>query len=229
MDFKTKQRLKNGFTALGLIGLGYFIGRPDHLHRIARSMENYSTESRTRYLVPTRMGTAPNLVQTHQRGYGQPQPAAVNSSAPGQHGWNDFFHPGGRFSIFMPPTQVKEVTNSRNSKTFSVEAGSEFYMVRYDTDTDGTQFGNQNREQFLQAEVGKSWTNETISKEFALVAQRSFALNGNPGIEMHLQHRTKPIKMIVRKMFVGNRLYAMAVSSPYQENTQIFLNSFRPH
>ncbi|MCC3405190.1 MAG: hypothetical protein JGK17_06260 [Microcoleus sp. PH2017_10_PVI_O_A] len=179
--------------------------------------------------MPTKIGTAPNLVQTHVRGYEQQQPAAVNSSTPGQHGWNDFFHPEGRFSIFVPPTQVKEVTNSKNSKTFSVETGSEFYMVRYDADTDGSRFGNQNREQFLQAEASKSWTDETISKEFALVAQRSFALNGNPGIELHLQHRTQPVKMIVRKMFVGNRLYAMAVSSPYQENTQTFLNSFRPH
>lgn len=229
MNFKTKQRLKNGFTALGLIGLGYFIGRPDQLHRIARNMENYSTESRTQYLVPTRIGTAPNLVQTHQRSYGQPQPAAVNSSAPGQHGWNDFFHPEGRFSIFMPPTQVKEVTNSRNSKTFSVETESEFYMVGYDA-INGPEVASQDRKQLALEKASEGWSDDSgAGKEFSPVARRSFALNGNPGIELHLQHRTKPIKMIVRKMFVGNRLYAMAVSSPYQENTQIFLNSFRPH
>ena len=230
MDFKTKQKWKKGLTALGLIGLGYFIGRPDQLHRMARSWDNHLAVSRTQYLSPTRIGTAPNLVQIHQRGYGQPQPAAVNPSTPGQHGWNDFFHPQGRFSIFMPPLQVKEVTNSATSKTISAQTESEFYMVGYQADIDGANFISQERKQLLLEESGKSWSQSSNpSGEFFPVARRSFALNGNPGVELHLQHRTKPIKMIVRSMFVGDRLYGMAVSSPYHENTQTFLNSFRPH
>lgn len=230
MDFKTKQRLKNGFTALGLIGLGYFIGRPDQLHRMARGLEDHLAGSRTQYLVPTRMGTAPSLVQTHQRGYGQPQPDAISSSTPGQHGWNDFFHPEGRFSVFVPPTRVKEVTNSSTSKTISVQTENEFYMVSYDTGIDGANFVSQDRKQLFLEESSKSWSRDSNpGGQFSPVARRSFALNGNPGVELHLQHRTKPIKMIVRNMFVGDQFYGMAVSSPYHENTQTFLNSFRPH
>jgi len=221
MNFKTKQRWKKGLTALALIGLGYFIGRPDQLERFSR---NFNSGSRTQYFVPTRIGTAPNLVQTHIREYEQ-QPAAVSSNTPGQQGWNDFFHPEGRFSVFVPPTRVKEVTNSTTSKTFSIETDKEFYTVRYD----GTQLADQDRHRYLQEEVSRSWRDESISKEFSLVAQRSFALNGNPGVEMHLQHRKLPTKMILRKMFAGDRLYAIAVSSPYHENTQTFLNSFRVH
>jgi len=229
MNFKTKQRLKNGLTALGLIGLGYFIGRPDQILRMARSWENHLAESRTQYLSPTRIGTAPNLVQIHQRGYGQPQPAAVNPSAPGQQGWNDFFHPEGRFSVFVPPLQVKEVTNSTTSKTISVQAKNEFYTVRYDT-IDGVEIADQSRKQLILEKASESWGRDTDTrKEFSPVARRSFALNRNPGIEVHFQHRSGQGKMILRKMFVGDRLYAIAVSSPYHENTQTFLNSFRLH
>jgi len=229
MDFRTKQKLKNGLTALGLIGLGYFIGRPDQLLRMARSWESHLAESRTQYLSPTRIGTAPNLVQIHQRGYGQPQPAAVNPSAPGQQGWNDFFHPEGRFSVFVPPLQVKEVTNSTTSKTISVQTENELYMVTYD-DVHGAGLADQERKQLVLEKASESWGRDSnIGKEFSQVARRSFALNGNPGVEVHYQHKSGQGKRILRKMFVGDRLYGLAVSSPYHENTQTFLNSFRPH
>lgn len=220
MNFKTKQRWKKGLTALGLIGLGYFIGRPDKLERFART----SQTSQTQYLTPTVTGTAPNIVYA-DRVAGQPE--TVRSTSPAKYGWNDFYHQEGRFSIIVPPLPVKEVTDS-DGKSFSIETENEFYLFRYFDDVSGLESVSQERKQLALTEASKGFT-EGFNREFFPVAQRSFALNGNPGIETHFQHRTKQVKMITRKMFAGNRMYAIAVGSPHHRYTQVFMNSFRVH
>jgi hypothetical protein len=220
MSFKRRIEWRKLLTVAGWIGLGYFIGRPDQLERLARNLNNNPGATRTVYLKPTVNGTAPNVAYS-DRNAGQPE---VVNTTPGKYGWNDFYHQEGRFSIVVPPLPVKQVTNPDGGTTFSIETENEFYSFGYQ-DTEANLIDN-NQKQASLAETGRTAT-KSFGSGFGPIAQRSFALNGNPGIETHYRHKTKPIKMIVRQMFVGDRLYSMAVGSPHHQYTQVFMNSFR--
>lgn len=225
MNFKRRIEWRKWLGVAGWIALGYFIGRPEQLSRMARNLENHLVGSRTQYLVPTTTGTAPGLVQVYQ----QPRQSFSSTSEPGQQGWNDFYDQNGRFSIMVPPHKVKQVTDA-DGVMYSIEQKDELYTFGYKAVED-SEFISPERKQTLMTEViHKRWNSgTTFGEQFSIVAQRHFGLNGNPGIEIHLQHRSKPLKMTFRKMMVRDRLYMMGVVSPYNQNTQTFLNSFRPH
>lgn len=225
MNFKRRIEWRKWLGVAGWIALGYFIGRPEQLSRMARNLENHLIGSRTQYLVPTTTGTAPGLVQIHR----QPQQSFSSTSEPGQQGWNDFYDPSGHFSIMVPPHKVKQVTNVDGTMN-SIQLRDEFYIFGYMAN-EGIQFISHDRKQALMREaINKSWSSGTVfGGQFSIVAQRHFGLNGNPGVEVHLQHRSKPIRMTFRQMIVRDRLYMMGVSSPSPQNEQTFLNSFRAH
>lgn len=131
----------------------------------------------------------------------------------------------------VPPHKVKQVTNADGTMySIEEEEEGEFYTFGYAT-VEGSPFISPDRKQVLMTEViNKRWgSGTTFGEQFSIVAQRQFGLNGNPGVEVHLQHRSKPLKMTFRKMIVRDRMYMMGVASPYRQNTQTFLNSFRPH
>jgi hypothetical protein len=117
MNFKTKQRWKNGLAALGLIGLGYFIGRPDQLERIARNLSNWA-ESQPRYIIPATVTTIHQPVLIHR----QPvivRPAIVVPQTQSQvqiQGWSQLSDPQARFSVLVPVSlRSEEIPKSRLS------------------------------------------------------------------------------------------------------------------
>ncbi|MEG4287013.1 hypothetical protein QUB68_28305 [Microcoleus sp. A006_D1] len=210
MDFKTKQRLKNGLTALGLIGLGYFIGRPDQLHRMARGLEDHLIGSQARYVVPIRVRAASLQFQ---------------AVAPQAQGWNLFSDPGGHFSVMVPPAPVEEKRESSTGKTFLIEAGGEYYRFGYVEDIPNIRLFSEQGKRVILEEAADSFKGD-----FNVVSRRSFGLNGNPGVEFYLQHKSKNLpRMVMRKILVGDRLYFMGVATNYPQNAETFLNSFRPH
>ncbi|MCC3437513.1 hypothetical protein [Microcoleus sp. PH2017_05_CCC_O_A] len=225
MNFKRRIEWRKWLGVAGWVALGYFIGRPEQLSRMARNLENHLAGSRTQYLVPTTTGTAPRLVQIYQ----QPRQSFRSTFEPGQQGWNDFHDQNGRFSIIVPPHKVKQVTDA-DGVMYSIEQKDEFYTFGYKT-IENSEFISPDRKQALMTEVvSKQWNSgTTFGEQFSIVSQRHFGLNGNPGIEVNLQHRSKPLKMTFRKVMVRDRLYMMGVVSPYNQNTQTFLNSFRSH
>lgn len=224
MNFKRRIEWRKLLAVAGWISLGYFIGRPDQLERLARNLNSSPGPTRTVHLTPAVNGTAPNITYS-DRNVGQPE--VVTSTAPGKYGWNDFYHQEGRFSIVVPPLPVKQVTNSDGGTVFSIQTENEFYSFSYQDNAD-TKLLNNNQKQSVLAETGRTAT-KSFGSGFGPIAQRSFALNGNPGIETHYRHKSKPIKLIMRQMFVGDRLYSIAVGSPHHQYTPVFMNSFRLH
>lgn len=222
MNFKRRIEWRKWLGVAGWIALGYFIGRHEQLSRMTRNLENHLVGSRTQYLVPTARGTAPGLVQIHQ----QPRQSFSSTSDPGQQGWNDFYDPSGHYSIMVPPHKVKQVTDA-NGTINSIELTDEVYIFGYIA-SEGIQFISHDRKQSLMREaLNKGWS--SFGNQFSIVAQRHFGLNGNPGVEIQLRHRSKPIKMTFRQMIVRDRLYTTGVSSQSPQNQQTFLNSFRAH
>ena len=210
MDFKTKQRWKKGLTALGFIGLGYFIGRPDQLHRMARSWETHLLESQARYVVPVRVRTAPIQFQ---------------ATAPQAQGWNLFSHPEGRFSVMVPPAPVEEKGTSSSGKAFVIESDGEFYRFGYEEGIPNAQMFSEQGKRVILEQVA-----DGFKGDFNVVSRRSFGLNGNPGVEFHLQHKSRNLpRMVMRKMLIGDRLYFTGVATNHPQNAETFLNSFRPH
>jgi hypothetical protein len=212
------------FKAAGLIALGYFYGRPDQLERLARNLNSKTTGSRTVYLTPTTIGTAPELVQIHQ----QPGQSFTSTSQPSQQGWNDFHDPNGHYSIMVPPHKVKQVTDTSSTMN-SIRLGDELYIFGYMADERIQLISHDDKQALMRESLNKGWSSNGAAEQFSVVAQRHFGLNGNPGVEIHLQHRSKPIRMTFRQMIVGNRLYMTGVSSPSPQNEQTFLNSLRLH
>ncbi len=224
MNFKRRIDWRKWLGVAGWVALGYFIGRPEQLSRMARNLENHLVGSRTQYLVPRTTGTASGLVQIYQ----QPRQSFSSTSEPGQQGWSDFYDPNGHYSIMVPPHKVKRVTDT-DSTMNSIRLEDELYIFGYMAD-EGIQFiGHDGKQALMRESLNKGWRSSAASEQFSIVAQRHFGLNGNPGVEIHLQHRSKPIKMTFRQMIVGNRLYMTGVSSPSPLNEQTFLNSLRLH
>ena len=223
MNFKRRIDWRKWLGVAGWVALGYFIGRPEQLSRMARNLENHLIGDQ-RYIVPARVRTAPGLVQIYQ----QPRQSFSSNSEPGQQGWSDFYDPNGHYSIMVPPHKTKGVTDT-DSTMNSIKLEDELYIFGYMA-SEGIEFISHDDKQALMREsLNKGWSSSVASEQFSIVAQRHFGLNGNPGVEIHLQHRSKPIKMTFRQMIVGNRLYMTGVSSPSPQNEQTFLNSLRLH
>jgi hypothetical protein len=222
MNFKTKQRWKKGLTALGLIGLGYFIGRPDQLERIARNLNNWA-ESQPRYIVPATVTT------THQPVliYRQPvmvnrQPVIVTAQA---QSWNQFSDSQARFSVLVPGSVERRAKNS-GEQTFSVTTANEFYSIGHQPNFPNSELITDKGKQVMLENAAKTFN----PQDFRVVSKRSFGLNGVPGVEFHLQHtESNAPPTIMRQMVLGNSLYTVWVTTPYSQNAQTFLSSFRLH
>lgn len=219
MDFKTKQRLKNGFTALGLIGLGYFIGRPDQLHRIALNLNNWAA-SQPRY-IPATITTTHRSVLIHR----QPvivQPTIVATQG---QGWNQFSDSQSRFSVLVPGSVEKQSKNSGES-TFSVTTANEFYSISHQPSFPNSELITDKGKQVIL----ESAANIFNPQEFRVIGRRSFGLNGVPGVEFHLQHTDPNVPpTIMRQMVLGDSLYTVWATTPYPQNAQTFLSSFQMH
>ena len=222
MDFKTKQRWKKGLTALGLIGLGYFIGRPDQLERMARNLNNWAA-SQPRYIVPTTVTT------THQPVLVYRQPVIVNRQpviVPAQaQAWNQFSDSEARFSVLIPGSVEKQVKNS-GEQVFSVTTANEFYSISHRANFPNSELITDKGKQVMLENAAKLFN----LQDFRVVSTRSFGLNGVPGVESHLQHTGSNVPpTIMRQMVLGDSLYMVWVTTPYPQNAQTFLNSFRLH
>lgn len=225
MQFKRRIRWGGVLKTVGLVALGYFIGRPDQLERLARNLNNWAA-SQPRYIIPATVTTVHQPVLIHR----QPvivQPAIVTTTQvqPQAQGWNQFSDTQAQFSVLVPGAVEKQVKNP-GEQAFITKTANEFYSINYTAN-----FPNAE----LITEKGKQAILENSAKmldlqDFTIVSKRSFGLNGAPGVELHLQHRdpnTPPT--IIRQIIVGDRFYSMWATTPYSQNAQIFLSSFRPH
>ncbi|MEG4330102.1 hypothetical protein, partial [Microcoleus sp. herbarium5] len=164
----------------------------------------------------------------HQPVLIQRQPIIVAAPQPipqiQTQGWSQLSDPQARFSVLVPGA-VEKKGNSQE-QTFSVTTANEFYNIR-------RQLSFQNSE--LISDKGKQIFLENVAdslnlQEFRVVGKRSFGLNGNPGVEIHLQHRDANVPpTVMRQIIVGDRFYSLWVTTPYPQNAQTFLSSFRPH
>ncbi|MEG4915767.1 hypothetical protein [Microcoleus sp. B7-D4] len=220
MNFKRRIDWRKWLGVAGWVALGYFMGRPDQLEQLARNLNNQMDTQR--FIIPATVTTI------HQPVLIQRQPIIV--AAP-QHipqvqtqGWSQLSDPQARFSVLVPGA-VEKKGNSQE-QTFSVTTANEFYNIR-------RQLSFRNSE--LISDKGKQVFLENVAdnlnlEEFRVVGKRSFGLNGNPGVEIHLQHRDVNVPpTVMRQIIVGDRFYSLWVTTPYPQNAQTFLSSFRPH
>ena len=215
MDFKTKQRWKKGLTALGFIGLGYFIGRPDQLERIARNLNAWA-ESQPRYIVPATVTTA------HQPVLIRRQPVIVTTQA---QGWSQFSDSRARFSVLVPGSVERQAKDS-GEQIFSVTTANEFYSIGHQPNFPNSELITDKGKQAILENAAKLFN----PQDFKVVSKRSFGLNGVPGVEFQLQHLDINVPpTIMRQMVLGSSLYTVWVTTPYSQNAQTFLSSFRLH
>jgi hypothetical protein len=213
MNFKRRIEWRKLLAVAGWIGLGYFIGRPDQLERLARNLNNASNQPR--YLVPATVRTtiAPVLVQQ--------QPVIV--ATPQAQGWSQFSDAQRRFSVLLPTAPI---TQSADGQTFSVQTANEFYRIGCQPNFPNAQLITEKGKQLVMEQAASNFELDN----FTVVGKRSFGLSGVPGVELHLRHKSPDIPpTIMRQMIVDDRLYSISVTSPYAQNAQTFLDSFRPH
>lgn len=147
------------------------------------------------------------------------------ASAPQGYSWNQFSHPEGRFSVMVPPVPIEQSTD-RDGQAFSVETANEFYSFSYGTNLPGAELITERGKQVMMERAADKFD----SKDFTVIGKRSFGLNGVPGVEIHLRHKNPnaPI-LIMRKMLLNDRMYMFGAMTPFPQNAQTFLNSFRLH
>lgn len=217
MNFKRRIEWRKWLGVAGWIALGYFIGRPEQLSRMARNLENHLVGDQ-RYIVPVRVRTTDAPVLVHR------QPPIV-ASAPQGHSWNQFSDSQGRFSVLVPSVPIKQSTE-RDGQSFSVKTANEFYSFSYSTNFPGAELITERGKQMMMERA----VDKVDFEEFTVIGRRSFGLNGVPGVEIHLRHKdpNAPI-MITRKMFLNDRMYMLSAMTPFPQNAQTFLSSFRLH
>lgn len=217
MNFKRRIEWRKWLGIAGWITLGYFIGRPEQLGRIARNMEARLAENQ-RYIAPVTLRTtvAPVLV------YRQPP---VVTNVPQGHSWNQFSHPEGRFSVMIPSVPVEQSTEG-DGQQFSVKTANEFYHFSYATNFPGAELITERGKQMIMERVADNLGSEDVT----VIGKRSFGLNGIPGVEVHLRYKNPnaPI-MIMRKMILDDRMYTFSAMTPFPQNAQTFLSSFQIH
>ncbi|MEG4251081.1 hypothetical protein [Microcoleus sp. Pol10D4] len=220
MNFKRRIDWRKWLGVAGCVALGYFMGRPDQLERLARNFNNQMATQR--FIIPATVTTIhqPVLIQRQPIIVAAPQPIPQIQT----QGWSQLSDPQARFSVLVPGA-VEKKGNSQE-QTFSVTTANEFYNIR-------RQLSFQNSE--LISDKGKQIFLENVAdslnlQEFRVVGKRSFGLNGDPGVEIHLQHRDANVPpTVMRQIIVGDRFYSLWVTTPYPQNAQTFLSSFRPH
>lgn len=217
MNFKRRIEWRKWLGVAGWIALGYFIGRPEQLSRMARSLENHLAGDQ-RYIVPVRVRTTVAPVLVHR------QPPII-ASAPQAHSWNQFSHPEGRFSVMIPSVPVEQSTEG-DGQQFSVKTANEFYSFSYATNFPGAELITERGKQTIMERTADNFDFE----DFTVIGRRSFGLNGVPGVEIHLRHKdpNAPI-MIMRKMLLDDRMYTFSAATHFPQNAQTFLSSFRIH
>jgi len=125
----------------------------------------------------------------------------------------------------VPTAPIEEKGTSSSGKTFLVESGGDYYRFGYEEGTPDIRLFSEQGKRVILEDVA-----DGFKGDFNVVSRRSFGLNGNPGVELHLQHKSRNLpKMVMRKMFVGDRLYFTGVATNYPQNAETFLSSFRVH
>jgi hypothetical protein len=220
MNFKRRIEWRKLLAVAGWIGLGYFIGRPDQLERLARSLNGYAASQRlvipatvTTVHQPTLIYRQPVIVQTAPQAQSQAQ------------GWNQFSDSQARFSVLVPGLVERREVNSQE-QNFSVTTANEFYSISHTLKFPNAELITEKGKQVMLDSVAEKLN----LQDFTILSRRSFGLNGVPGVEIHLRHRDPNVPpTIMRQMIVGDRLYGIWATTPYPQNAQTFLSSFRPH
>ena len=217
MNFKRRIDWRKWLGVAGWVALGYFIGRPEQLSRMARNLENHLIGDQ-RYIIPARVRTTVAPVLVHR------QPPIV-ASAPQGHSWNQFSDSQGRFSVMVPSVPIEQSTE-QDGQYFHAKTANELYSFGYQPDLPDTRLITEQDKQSIMEETASTFN----FKNFTVVSKRRFGLNGIPGVELHLRNNSpNEPGMIMRKMIANDRMYVVAVTTPYPQNAQTFLNSFRPH
>jgi hypothetical protein len=206
MQLKRRIRWGEMLKAAGLIALGYFIGRPDQIQQLTHLKDRWVGR---RYVVSA-------TVQ-----HPTPQTTALPPQA---QAWNQFVSADGKFSVMMPskPTESAD----ENGKHFSIEIGDENYSVSYNDRVPNIHLLTTEGKQVLLNQMPGRLKIDNLT----VVSQRSFGLDGNPGVEVHLRHSSPQLPNgIMRYIIAGNRMYALGVASHDPQKTQLFLNSFHLH
>lgn len=214
-----KIKWRDALKGFGLMALGYFIGRPDQLERLAQNFSNQMASPRL--IIPTTVTTVnqPVLIQR--------QPVIVAPQQTRQQvqtqSWKEFSDSQAQFSVLVPGF-VEKRGNSQE-QIFSVTTTNEFYSINHSNFPNSELISEKGKQVALENAV------ERLNlQDFRIVSKRSFGLNGVPGVEIHLQHRDANVPpTVVRKMVIDNRFYAVWVTTPYPQNAQTFLSSFRLH
>lgn len=200
------------------MALGYFIGRPDQLERLAQNLNNQIASQRL--IIPATVTTVHQPMLIH----GQPvivAPSQSRSQVQTQS-WNQFSDSQAQFSV-LTPGFVEKRGNSQE-QTFSITTKNEFYSINYQSNFPNSELITDKGKQALLENIAERLN----LQDFRVVGKRSFGLNGVPGVEIHLQHRDANVPpTVMRQMIVDNRSYAIWVTTPYPQNAQTFLNSFR--
>ncbi|MEG4419410.1 hypothetical protein QUA70_12475 [Microcoleus sp. LAD1_D5] len=219
MNFKRRIDWRKWLGVAGWVALGYFMGRPDQLERLARNLNNQMATQRL--IIPATVTTIhqPVLIQRQPIIVAAPQPLPQVLT----QGWSQLSDPQARFSILVPGA-VEKQENSQE-QTFSVTTTNEFYSIRHSNFLNSELITDKGKQAVLENAA------ETFNpQDFRVVSKRSFGLNGVPGVEIHLQHRDANMPpTVMRQMVVDDRFYSVWVTTPYPQNAQAFLNSFRLH
>lgn len=201
------------------MALGYFMGRPDQLERVARNFNNQMATQRL--IIPATVTTIhqPVVIQRQPIIVAAPQPLPQVQT----QGWSQLSDPQARFSVLVPGA-VEKRGNSQE-QTFSVTTANEFYSIKHSNFLNAELITDKGKQAVLENAA------ETFNlQEFRVISKRSFGLNGVPGVEIHLQHRDSNVPpTVMRQMVVDDRFYSVWVTTPYPQNAQTFLSSFRPH
>lgn len=222
MNFKRRIEWRKLLAVAGWIGLGYFIGRPDQLERLARSLNSYTASQRL--VIPATVTTVhqPTLIY-RQPVMVQPAIVATPQAQPQTQGWNQFSDSQARFSVLVPGIVERREASSQE-QTFSVTTANEFYSISHTLNFPNAELITEKGKQAIL----ESAAERVNLQDFKILSRRSFGLNGVPGVELHLRHRNPNVPpTIMRQMIVGDRLYAIWVTTPYPQNAQTFLGSFR--
>ncbi|MEG4372995.1 hypothetical protein QUB29_26425 [Microcoleus sp. B4b_D2] len=220
MNFKRRIDWRKWLGVAGWVALGYFMGRPDQLERLARNLNNQMATQR--FIIPATVTTIhqPVLIQRQPIIVAAPQPISQIQT----QGWSQLSDPQARFSVLVPGV-VKKKGNSQK-QTFSVTTTNEFYAINYESNFPNSELITDKGHQLILENVARTLN----SQEFRVVGKRSFGLNGVPGVEIHLQHRDVNVPpTVMRQMVVNDRFYSLWATTPYPQNAQTFLNSFRLH
>ncbi|MCT7949329.1 hypothetical protein NG798_05980 [Ancylothrix sp. C2] len=197
---------RNNILVIGavLFGLAYYGASNNRQIYLPR-------QPQVQYLVP--VGTAP------------PMPVAPMATS---SGWMNFQSPQGRFSVLLPQLPIQKTpqnNNSRLSHSYTVSTHYESYSVTYQ-DLPERFIPDMNEKRSMINDMGNSM--KGAPGYYSVGAKRNFALGGHPGIEINLESPDSDISRgKIWHLMVERRVYTLSVITPYPENAEAFLRSFR--